>query len=630
MSARLRMAGIELRFVLRELEELLPLRVEKVYQMADSLFSFKLGGGARRSELIAWLGGALYLSGYDWVKPKTPSSLAMGLRKRLKGARIVEVEQLKLERVASLRYEGEYSGWVHVELFGRGNLVLTDEEGVIVQLARPLKVRARELKRGVRYEHPPSDSVDPSGVDVDALMREMAAHRDSELWRFLTFRIGIGPPYAEEVAFAAGADLRSKLGEQEGLWERIARASADLMARLSGPADPTLYKERDVYVDFSAFPLRVLAERYEAERVGGRLNAALDTYLTSRIVEEIARERGPAAPSEGLRKQMELKAKYEEEAARLRALADEIFTRLAEVESILVEARKGRPAEGVRLDRGRGVVIMRLSAGEAELDLRLSAAENASRLYERAKKLEHKAARIEEILKDLENRLSRPEPEYEVQVRRRKRRAWYERFRWFLSSGGMLVVAGLDASTNRELVRRYMEPSDLFFHVDMPGGAVVIVKTGGADVDEATLREAACYAASYSRAWKEGLSQADVFYVRGEQVSTHAPPGTFLPKGSFYIVGKRGYLRGELRLEIGLMERKGEYKLISRPPGAGGNLVLGYEIAPGDLPKERATTVLIESLRDAARKRGVPAEIEVEDLQRLLPSGGVRIVAPIS
>ncbi len=630
MSARLKMAGIELRFVLRELKELLPLKVEKVYQMADSLFSFKLGGGARRSELIAWLGGAMYLSEYDWAKPKTPTPLAMGLRKRLKGAKIVEIEQLKLERVASLRYEGEYSGWIHVELFGRGNLVLTDEEGVIVQLARPLKVRARELKRGVRYEYPPSDSVEPDGLDMNSMLEEMASHRDLELWRFLTFRLGIGPPYAEEVAFVAGANLRSKLGDQESLWRQIARASAEILARIGEPAEPTLYKEGGVYVDFSAFPLRVLAERYEAERVRGRLNAVLDMYLTERVVEEVARGEHAIGPSEGVRKQVELKARYEEEAARLRALADEIFTRLAEVDSILAEVRRGQPPEGVEVDRGRGVVTLRLAAGEVELNLRSSAAENASRLYERAKKLEQKAARIEEILKDLESRLARPEPEYAVQVRRRRRRAWYERFRWFPSSGGMLVVAGLDASTNRELVRRYMEPSDLFFHVDMPGGAVVIVKTGGAEVDEATIREAACYAASYSRAWREGLSQADVFYVRGEQVSTHAPPGMFLPKGSFYIVGRRGYLRGELRLEIGLMERKGEYKLISRPPGAGGNLVVGYEIAPGDLPKERATTVLIESLRDAARKRGVPTEIEVEDLQRLLPSGGVRIVALVS
>ncbi len=628
MPARLSVAGIELRFVLRELEELLPLRIEKVYQMADSLFSLRLGGSARRSELIAWLGGAMYLSGYEWEKPKTPTPLAMGLRKRLRGARVVEVRQLRLERVASLRYEGDYSGWLHVELFGRGNLVLTDEDGVIVQLARPLRVRARELRRGLRYKYPPSGSLEPEGLDAGAVLGEMESSPDLELWRFLTFRLGIGPPYAEEVAFQAGADLRSRLADQEGLWGDIAEAAARVLKRTSGPAEPTMYREGDVYVNFSAFPLESLSRRYRAEAFGKSMNAALDAYLTERIVEEVSREEDRSA-SEGLARQMELRRRYREEAALLRAAADEIFTRLAEVDGALAAARRGEAPGWVRVDRGRGVATLNLSAGEVEVDLRLTAAENASRLYERAKRLEQKAARIDEILGELEAKLARPEPEYEVRVRRRRRRAWYERFRWFTSSGGMLVVAGLDASTNRELVRRYMEPSDLFFHVDLPGGAVVIVKTAGREADEGTMREAACYAASYSRAWREGLSQVDVFYVRGEQVSTHAPPGMFLPRGSFYIVGRRGLLRGELRLEIGLMEWKDDYRLISRPPGAGGRMVIGYEIAPGDLPKERATTVLTESLREAAKKRGVPAEIEVEDLQRLLPSGGVRIVAPV-
>jgi predicted ribosome quality control (RQC) complex YloA/Tae2 family protein len=35
---------------------------------------------------------------------------------------------------------------------------------------------------------------------------------------------------------------------------------------------------------------------------------------------------------------------------------------------------------------------------------------------------------------------------------------WFEKFRWFISSDGVVVVAGCDAQQNEQLVKRYMRP----------------------------------------------------------------------------------------------------------------------------------------------------------------------------
>jgi predicted ribosome quality control (RQC) complex YloA/Tae2 family protein len=35
---------------------------------------------------------------------------------------------------------------------------------------------------------------------------------------------------------------------------------------------------------------------------------------------------------------------------------------------------------------------------------------------------------------------------------------WFEKFRWFISSDGIVVVAGSDAQQNEQLVKRYMRP----------------------------------------------------------------------------------------------------------------------------------------------------------------------------
>ena len=35
---------------------------------------------------------------------------------------------------------------------------------------------------------------------------------------------------------------------------------------------------------------------------------------------------------------------------------------------------------------------------------------------------------------------------------------WFEKFRWFITSDGIVVVAGSDAQQNEQLVKRYMRP----------------------------------------------------------------------------------------------------------------------------------------------------------------------------
>ena len=36
------------------------------------------------------------------------------------------------------------------------------------------------------------------------------------------------------------------------------------------------------------------------------------------------------------------------------------------------------------------------------------------------------------------------------------KKLWYHRFRWFVTSDGVVVLGGRDASQNEELVKKYM------------------------------------------------------------------------------------------------------------------------------------------------------------------------------
>ncbi len=94
----------------------------------------------------------------------------------------------------------------------------------------------------------------------------------------------------------------------------------------------------------------------------------------------------------------------------------------------------------------------------------------------------------------------------------RRKRKWFEKFRWFVSSEGFLVLAGKDASTNEVLVKKHMEDNDLYCHADVYGAPHVVIKDGQ-KAGERTIFEACQFAVSMSRAWSQGLYSADAYWA---------------------------------------------------------------------------------------------------------------------
>ena len=58
-------------------------------------------------------------------------------------------------------------------------------------------------------------------------------------------------------------------------------------------------------------------------------------------------------------------------------------------------------------------------------------------------------------------------------------REWYEKFRWFTSSDGFLVVAGKDTVSNEVLIKKYAKQEDVVFHAEISGAPFTVVKTEG-------------------------------------------------------------------------------------------------------------------------------------------------------
>jgi len=267
------------------------------------------------------------------------------------------------------------------------------------------------------------------------------------------------------------------------------------------------------------------------------------------------------------------------------------------------------------------MVFMRIT-----LDLKKSLEENASDCFEKAKKAKKKIKGAEEAVGRLKKKLAqeekrvkeaedkRQEREAEKQKPKRKQE-WYEKFRWFFSSEGFLVIGGRDATTNEIIIKKHTEKGDVVFHTDMAGSPFFVVKkkSAGKDIGEETLREVADATCTYSRAWKLGLGTTNVFWVAPEQVSKTAESGEYMGKGAFMIRGKTNYLPSRISIAVGIME---DSRVMGGPLSAVKKHCSRHvEVVQGN---ERTAEI-------AKRIRAKLGDADLDEIIKVIPAGGAKI-----
>lgn len=643
-----------------------------IYQTSPNTLLFKL---RQRDQpplyLITEAGKRLHLTSYPPKRPRRPPTFCMALRKHLKNGRVTGLQQHEFERTVVLkveRKEGEFQ--LVLELFGDGNVILVSPQNVILQALVYRRMRDRSVWRGETFQFAPPRGRNPLKLSRQDLA-EIKTLGDLEVVRALTKFLSIGGLYSEEVLLRAQVDKKTPCQSlTEGELHRIFDHLRQVLSTVTtGETEPgVVVDEKGEWIDVTPVPLKrhgdFTQKRYET------LNEALDEYYTKagvgeRVAEAVQEaERELAKQERILQRQREALKNLRVNVEKNRRIGNLIYTHLHELQNLLQrgmeEKRSGKPWKQVTLsllkekEAGqppavyfhslkpeRLILNVTLEDVIFPLDFRRSVQVSAAGYYERAKKAEKKIGGAEKALRETQARIQELRKQRSERVRerrepppKRRRRAWYEKFRWFHSSDGFLVIGGRDATTNEILIKRHMEPHDRVLHADIRGAPFVLIKTMGKPPPEKTVKEAAQLAASYSRAWKEGLGAVDVYWFSPRQVSRSPPSGQYLKKGSFMISGIRNYVRNvPLRAAIGV-KREGKHLLVvGGPPEAVANQasvwveVIQGRKASGELAKE-VRGLLAEKAPENLRRRIL--KIPLEEIQRFMPPGGGAVAQPIN
>jgi predicted ribosome quality control (RQC) complex YloA/Tae2 family protein len=251
-----------------------------------------------------------------------------------------------------------------------------------------------------------------------------------------------------------------------------------------------------------------------------------------------------------------------------------------------------------------------------KIDFTKSAQQNADAYFSRAKKLKQKKEGAEKAITELRKRLEKAKKDFVPKDGRRiivkRDKGWYEKFRWFFTSDGHLVIGGRDAHQNELLNARHFEDNDLFFHADIFGAQVTILKAG-MSAEKGVREEAAQFAACHSSAWKEGQRTVDVYAMRRDQVSKSQAKGT-LGTGSFLLSGEREWYRDMVLALVAFIKD--------------GTLNVVPEIMFEKLEKPEMYVRISQGndrKSDAAKKIGKILQYEnIDEIMQLLPTDGFR------
>ncbi|KAG0153377.1 Fibronectin-binding A, N-terminal [Penicillium digitatum] len=201
-----------------------------------------------------------------------------------------------------------------------------------------------------------------------------------------------------------------------------------------------------------------------------------------------------------------------------------------------------------------------------DIDLGLSPWANASQYYDQKKQASEKEQRTTQsstkALKSHEKKVTtelKRGLKKEKQVLRQARTPfWFEKFVFFISSEGYLVIGARDAMQSELLYRRYLSKGDIFVHADLEGATPIVVKNraGSADapISPSTLSQAGNLCVATSTAW-DSKAVMSAWWAHAHQVSKIAENGSgIMPTGVFQIKGEKNFLApSQLVLGFGIM-----------------------------------------------------------------------------
>jgi predicted ribosome quality control (RQC) complex YloA/Tae2 family protein len=579
------LSGVELSYLINEIKS----NIVQGYYVSDvtpvtrDSFLFKLHHSTKPDIMLMISSKGIWVTKLKF-KPLEQNYLGEIVKSHLERSKIDSIHQPGSERIVIFNFKHPVRGLriLVAELFADGNIVLCDEKSNILAILKPIEAKHRTLRVGTVYEFPPRRGIDVLTISMDDFVN-MSNNVESaglQVVKWVGRVTSLPRKFVEEIVHRSNVQTETVKNLTLDEISRIYYNTRSLVEEISTSSkhSPILIEDEDGNPR-DVLPIPTGATATARTRKVTDYTEAVDQVLSYQIINLGQRlkttniESRLSALLHDISEQDRAKEQVIVKAHTIRKVARELM-------SIPYEGQDIEPYEPfnkliqeklVNVFNYKGTRYLEV-AGE-EIEFQRNPARMSSMLFQRAKDLERGLSSIDEARSRLVvqiDKLRRQVNSIESKgpaVRYVRNKEWYERYRWFITSDGLLAIGGRDASSNSAIIRKHLGEQDLVFHAEIHGSPFFILKNGHSlDNVGRSLLEVGQATVSFSRAWKDGLYGSDAYWVTPAQVKKGAPTGQFLPKGSFVIEGKRNYVKGlEIQLAIGIIKQKEDFFLCCGP-----------------------------------------------------------------
>lgn len=520
--------------------------VDKIYQPSkdELVFLLRKKGFAEKLLITVKPGSArLHFTESRYENPQTPPNFCMLIRKYLSAAKLVDITQPGLERIAELIFtaSNEMGDIVDLRLIcefigNKTNIILVGTDGRIIDSLRHSdpETADRMILPGAVYEYPAkADKINPLTSSAATLCENIPA--DGDISKALLNNIdGFSPLVCRETAHKAAA--------------YSFEASLDFILKdLKGQGTPVLLKKPDgspfefSYTDITQYGSEYEKQYYES------YSALLDAFFAARDNSDRIRR----AAGDIIKLVSNLRARTEKKLAlRLEELRTSENREELRIYGELIKANLYSIKTGASFAEVPNYYDSELKTIRIPLNPALSPQKNAAKYFKDYKKtytaqqtltaLTEKDREELEYFDSVADSISRSTTLAEInEIREELCDAGYIKqtaakrsknnsrpaFKEYISTEGYKILVGKNNRQNDLLTTSVASKSDLWFHVKNIPGSHVVVFCEGREVSEQTVMQAAMLAAENSKAAASSSVPVDYTPVKYVKKPNGAKPG---------------------------------------------------------------------------------------------------------
>ncbi|PSN48253.1 Nuclear export mediator factor Nemf [Blattella germanica] len=473
-----------------ELQRLIGMRVAQVYDIDHKTYLIKLQKTEEKCVLLLESGSRIHTTAFEWPKNVAPSGFSM---KHLRNKRLECLKLLGMDRIIDLQFgTGEAAYHVILELYDRGNMVLTDCDMTILNILRP-HTEGEDVRFAVREKYSVDRAHQREGVPTMEKLHDIlsSAKAGEGLKKILI-------PHLGKLSFFILKGYIIQKKEKRPLPDG---GEEDFFSNQE--FHPMIFQQH-ASLPVREFPSFDMAEREAVKKLANVRKDHEQRLKSLLLTQEVDKQK-----AELITRNQQLVD------GAILAVRSVLANQLpwSDIQNLIKEAQaKGDPV-------ALSIKTLKLEINHITMLLQDPYAEDNSG--------DSEDLELKPMLVDIDLDLTAFSNATKGEECR---------------GSDLAVIGGRDQQQNEVIVKRYMKPGDIYVHADIQGASSIVIKNpSGEPVPPKTLNEAGSMAVSYSVAW-DAKVVTNAWWVQSDQVSKTAPAGEYLTTGSFMIRGKRNYL----------------------------------------------------------------------------------------